>query len=287
MAINVRPCDPAEFDTAIELIDSEFLISRGRSGSVETRFPEAISRSASGNILVGRMDGRIASALVVRRFSIRPDAQVAMIGMVCTRPEHRGRGLASSVLQTACTVLNEEGCSFAVIWTTKPAFYECMGWISSDTGCIASVRGQGNTALAGGFDQSRITAAAKIRESCASFPIHRSRAGWETRPLHADTVEIFLSDGGYALSGTRGNDGFIYELYGPPSSWPSLWQRVEERYQHITVNGQRGGDWENWLAREHKVHWHLQSLAMYRPLKAFVPGSAGFRTPYLPLLDRI
>lgn len=286
MDVDISPCNDSEFDTAVTLMDDEFIASRGRSGSVRERFPTAILRSAHENIAVARVDGLIASVLAVRPFTLGDQSPAAMIGLVCTRPQYRGLGLASSLLKAVGLRLKSEGNRLAVLWSNLPAFYARLGWISADVGCIASAEGIGNSSRARPINDAAIARAAVVRERWEPNAIHRSTGAWRTIPPHADSLEIFLEEEGYVLAGTRGDEGFIYEICGAPSAWPALWNNVRQRYRKMTVNGRKTGDCESWLASRYKLRWTTRSLALWLPLHD-APPKQEFSRLYVPIPDRI
>lgn len=287
MTVRISPCDIDEFGSAVKLINQEFLASRGRTGTIEERFPAAVRRSSPDCIVAARIGNTIASVLVVRRFVTELQTSAAMLGMVCTQAQYRGRGLASALLKTTCETLASEGRQFAVLWTTSPDFYARLGWLPCDMACVASITGDGDAAYAGEFSEASIVRASSIREKCSPHAFKRSSDAWRTKPPHADTLEIFFEGAGYVFAGVQDNDGYIYELCGPPADWPALWQRIRKRYQRLMVNGRTTGNWERWLAHERGISWSPQTLSMYIPLRPTPHIDNELRNFYLPIPDRI
>jgi predicted N-acetyltransferase YhbS len=131
----IEPCPKERVPELIALLDEEFVLSRGRTISVERRFPEVFFARNLGNLWTVLVDGKVVAAAVAKPFEWLADEKTwtaAMVGLVVTRPELRGRGLASRLLVRLQSHLAQQGSEFAVLWTRHPQFYERLGWIQGD-----------------------------------------------------------------------------------------------------------------------------------------------------------
>lgn len=55
-------------------------------------------------------------------------SDVALIGLVCVRPDHREQGLSSELLARVKKVGPNLGCNTLMLWTTKPELYSKFGF---------------------------------------------------------------------------------------------------------------------------------------------------------------
>jgi len=83
------------------------------------------------NVFVAKQDGRIVSHVQVFPKLVRmAGAHVWMggIGGVATDPDHRGKGLASSLLRLAATSMKHRGMEASILFTGIHDFYRRLGW---------------------------------------------------------------------------------------------------------------------------------------------------------------
>jgi len=138
-APSIAPCSSGEYDALLALLDLEFIFGKGRRLSLQQRFPAVLNRQRPQAILLAKAQNLIVSALAIKAFDwITPERswRAAMVGMVYTRPEWRGRGMASVLLQAAQQRMRQESYDFAVLWTAQPDFYARLGWIGADCGVL-------------------------------------------------------------------------------------------------------------------------------------------------------
>lgn len=77
--------------------------------------------------------GRVVSTLQIFRKRVRLKGavvEVAAVGNVFTAPEHRNRGLASRLLERACSAMAAEGFDLSLLFATRLVFYGRFGWQS-------------------------------------------------------------------------------------------------------------------------------------------------------------
>ena len=128
-------CDDAR---ALALFDAEFTHGRGRTLSLAQRLP-AVFGTTGATAWSVRDQGECVSAFVTRPFDwldAGATLRGAMVGLVCTRQDHRGKGLATRLLATALEELRVQQVRFAVLWAGKPDVYERAGWQFVDRGLL-------------------------------------------------------------------------------------------------------------------------------------------------------
>jgi len=87
------------------------------------------------NILVAVDKGSIVSTVgTFFRTMMLGGVQIKMgaIGAVCTKPEYRGRGLASNLLNLAVDSMHESGIQISMLTSGIWSFYERLGWKNID-----------------------------------------------------------------------------------------------------------------------------------------------------------
>ena len=287
----IASCSDADFDALLPLLDQEFIFGKGRQISLQRRFPATLDRRHPQNILLARVEGGIASALTTKPFTwVTPERswRAAMIGMVYTRPELRGRGMAGALMRATQTKLAQEGFDFAVLWAAQPDFYARLGWSGIDCGTLGSAHaaspGATRSAMPpGAADIAWIEA---LRPRYAPERAARSANTYATLLPHADRLELLRGDAAYAIVGRDEGHGYLYELLGDVAELPALWARLATRYRTLYLNLRRGTPAQRFLSAQGGIEWQPQRLAMWLPLAA-TARDARFADWYVPFLDRI
>ena len=290
-APTIACCSGADFDALLPLLDQEFIFGKGRQLSLEKRFPATLERHRPQNILLARVGGAIASALATRPCTwVTPERswRAAMIGMVYTRPELRGRGAASALLRATQAKFAEEGVEFAALWTAQPDFYARLGWLGIDCGTLGSVHAAspdaGLSAMPpGAADIAWIEA---LRPHYALERAERTEKTYATLLPHAERLELLRGDAAYAIVGRDRSHGYLYEMLGDAAEFPALWARLANRYHTLHLNLKRGTPAQRFLSAQGGISWQPQRLAMWLPLTA-AARAAHFADWYVPFLDRI
>jgi GNAT superfamily N-acetyltransferase len=119
----------AEYNTgeALELMTS---VLRPR-GDIAAEYPLALGAEGPGQVVSLCEDGTIlSSCAVLERELLHPEGKtrVGLIGSVVTRPDARGRGLATKLLEHAEGRLRATGCEHALLWADDPTFYSRRGY---------------------------------------------------------------------------------------------------------------------------------------------------------------
>ena len=241
------------------------------------------------NILLACRGDYVAGAIVIKRFdwiTVERSWRGAMIGMVYTRPEERGRGLASQLLRAAEQRLRGDGAAFAVLWTAQPAFYARLGWKSADCGVYGTCVSAGGAAAGCAAADASSVDAMRLRNATIYTP--RGHAGYATLPPPSEQLHLLASPNGaaYAAYGTQADRAYVYEFGGEPAEYAALWQDISAMPGTIYINEHRGSTAEPWLATIPGIVWRDKALAMWLPL-AEPPGERDFARWYIPFLDRI
>ena len=299
-APSIGPCSSGEFDLLLDLLDREFIFGKGRRLSLEQRFPAVLSRQTPQTMLLAKAQNLIVSALAIKAFDwITPlrSWRAAMVGMVYTRPEWRGRGVASLLLQAARHRMEQESYDFAVLWTTQPDFYARLGWIGADCGVLgvaqtAIAEANQETAMpevirtAPAPDTAALAFIETLRRRYAPARAARTQTSYASLPPPAEGLELLRGESAYALVGRRNDHGYLYEMMGEPGEFPALCSTLAAAYATLYLNLQRDTVAARFFATQSAIRWQAQGLAMWLPLGA-TARTACFADWYIPFLDRI
>lgn len=296
--MDVRPCLPENLEQLITLLDEEFVFSKGRMISLRQRFPTVFCRNNLHNIIICTDSDEIVSALAMRQFDWREGSEIfrgAMIGMVYTHPARRGEGLASRLMATAVLRLREDNVDFGVLWTGQSSFYTRLGWVATDCSVLGELKPDELTPEPSG-KVTRLPAEAitqrleEIRHNCLSATSLRHSDDYRQLPIPAESVNVlWCEDRGkaaYALSGSCGETGFLYELVGDVACFPSLWKEICCCYQRIFINDQADSLSCRWLTDHTVISWKNKNLAMWLPLSERL-NMLRLGQWHIPYFDRI
>lgn len=296
--MDIRFCQPDELERLVALLDNEFIFGKGRAISLRLRFPTVFCPNNLQNIIVCKDGDEIVSALAMRQFDWREGGEYfrgAMIGMVYTHPARRGNGLASRLLKAAASRLHEGGVDFGVLWSRRQSFYSRLGWVADDFGVLGEVElkdiiagSPGNVTLPALEAGSSLLE--EIRRSRLNMITLRRTEDYRQLPLPAESVDVLWCENrgrvAYALFGSSGETGFLYELVGEVSFFPALWQKGCCGRKRIFINDRINSYSCSWLADHTAVSWENQNLAMWLPLSKRV-GMSRMAQWYIPYFDRI
>ena len=263
---------PEQRADVLDLIDAEFMVSRGRVGSVRNSFP-GLLESEGEAVVAEDGAGRPAAVAVWRPFSWWDGERrwrAAMVGLVVTRPDRRGEGLGSAVLLGVRQRLAEHGVEVAVLWARRHEFYLRLGWRAADPGVRAAVAGGSGDAPPAAEQVTPELARDLLAIHRAHVPqrVERSVDAYRAVPPPAEQVVAYVAGDGYALVGRRGRDAFVLEAVGSRAAFPALWQAISTDAGDIVVNERRGSPMQRWLAAEQGLRFEAQKLALWLPLAA-------------------
>lgn len=286
--LQVSSLEPAGLPGAIELFDSEFILSRGRSISLAERFSDIFS-SGDCFITAGKVAEQLVSALVVRSFTWAGGNRQwrgAMIGLVCTRREYRGKGYAAELLAAAeqrCRVL---GHDFAVLWAGNHGIYKRLGWLAADRGMLGTWHACSRSAAPDLSDPPAaiIRGIHALHEARGSQQVKRQLANYQHLLPPADQRLFFLEGNSFALCGEHERTGYVYDLAGSDADMPRLWAKLVGSFDDLYINVERDSPAHCWLQKHALLEWKEQSLTMWKPLRS---DPVPFPQWYIPFMDRI
>lgn len=298
--MDIRGATPDDLERLLPLLDDAFIFGRQRTVSLRHRFPAVFRRDNLENLLLCLHGKEILSALTIRRFILRENGEHwrgAMIGAVYTRPERRGQGLASRLLETAAQRLRAGGADFGVLWTTQPGFYARLGWAAADCGMLGEMPLETRNGISGG-GVTRLDAE-NAGEQIEALRMHWLDTatlrtlpdGYRALPPPAEKVEALLlgqerENAAYALAGRAGESVILYEMTGHPDRFPALWRETCRAAKRILVNERKDSPAQRWLAANTALSWQDKPLALWLPLSPKVDYSRIARW-YIPYFDRI
>ena len=298
MEIFVRPCEPAELPFVVELIDREFISSKGRSLSLSRRFPNVISLRNIEQIHVVIFKRSICGAIAIRLFDFAAEQRVwrgAMIGMVWVDPKYRGKGVGKKLMMAAERFLQEKCLDFGVLWTGIPAFYERTGWFLNDTSLFGEANGCSpslniGSVISRSLASEDVARLERVRLLLESQRVIRRPPDYQVIPLPAVEVNCFWASGkgseGYVLAGEADGDGFLYEMVAPPELWDILWSDLTGRFKRLFVNGRAGDPFAQWLADKKYAALQSQNKTMWLRISQLA-ATAPLDVWYIPYFDRI
>lgn len=278
---------PGGYCEAVALFDREFIHARGRSISFAQRFSDVFGGDC--HVAAVMIAGQIAAALVVHPFTWiagNREWRGAMIGLVCTEPEHRGNGYAAQLLTAAEQRCRELGHDFAVLWAADQRLYTRLGWVAADRGALGKARMAAGDAPSEAADAggAALDAVHALHERQGAGRVKRTSAGYRRLPPPADRNLLFLEGHCFAVVGEHEHTGYVYDLGADAPGMPRLWDKLSRRFRELYVNVEQDCAAQRWLRQHTALEWTRQSLAMWKPLRT---QAASVERWYIPFLDRI
>lgn len=295
MNLEIRGCKSTELTGVIKHLDQEFVLGKQRSVSLGKRFPHTLSLDNLEHIRVAVSDGVLCGALSVRMFEWFADDRAwhgAMVGMVWVDSQYRGKGIGSELLSSVIELLHDRKLDFGILWTGNPSFYERAGWVFHDCGLFGQAE---NCKPSPSHDTVSCRPLASVdvgwlehlRTSMLPMRVVRRARDYHAIPIPADQVFCFsveTKDGGegFALVGEQDGNGYFYEMVAPPALWRAIWTAVSMRFGQLSVNGQAGDPFAQWLAGNDLVVWRPQSKTMWLRISGRMGSlsSLGWHVPY-------
>lgn len=283
-------------------LDQEFVYARQRDLSLATRFPATFCSGNAKNIFICEENDLIVSALAIKHFEWQDNGGIwhgAMLGAVYTPPTHRGEGKASQLLNWTAEKLKSEGVDFAVLWTAQSEFYARLGWVSVDNGVLGEFSGNNTAAILPNtpgtisIDETDIRMIDLIRRQVCKSLLMRHPENYRQIPIPAESIDVLWSQAehqelelAYALCGTFGTTGVVYEMAGDKQCFADLLSRLSARHQRILINDCKGSESYSWLIQQAKISWQDKPLAMWLTLSEQLTIEQ-IRSWYIPYFDRI
>lgn len=287
--VNVRftPCPIESFNGLVARLDDEFVVSKGKTTSLKTRFPKVFSDNK--NFVVAVSKSEILSNLAIQRFELLLQNELltgAMVGLVWTDSHHREQGLARSLIKYALQVLKSEGIDFAILWTARPELYRGSGWILADQGSYATAQGHGISGANPTPHAPEWTVIQNIRDRRADPHVHIPGTYQPNLPPFADSHLLIQCEDAYAILGMAGDNAYLLDIVATIEAIRSLWKKVLGSARRIHINLPCQSPLVQWLASNHGVQFTLKPLTMWHPLSAR-SEPLDLSKVYIPFSERI
>ena len=131
--MQIRTLCGDEHEALLDLLDGWELPDGWRGRDFFRRYLEDDPGFADENVWLAEDAGRLVSCVQIfpRRLRLGSAAvSTGGIGSVFTRPEARGSGIASELLERAALAMRERGMLLSLLFSSRFHFYERVGWIS-------------------------------------------------------------------------------------------------------------------------------------------------------------
>jgi hypothetical protein len=123
--IDPRSAKIEEFESAIDLINKVFRISRGHNPTMQYEFPMLLNQDNIENMIIISKDGKVVSDVnyLIQDVTIEGnDIKVASIGAVCTDPKHEGNRYSSRILDFVEEKMFNDGVDIVTISGTRTLY---------------------------------------------------------------------------------------------------------------------------------------------------------------------
>ena len=125
----IKECSHAEYEEAIELINNVFRTSQGLEATMHKEFPLLLGKENMNNMILAIVEGSVVGCVNYYITTILVDGapiKAASIGAVCTHKGHRGKNIASQLLNKAEENMLKQGVHLEIISGTG-GIYEKLG----------------------------------------------------------------------------------------------------------------------------------------------------------------
>lgn len=269
----VGACPPELLPSALELMNEEFILSRGRLPRLETRFPGVYTAE---NILVAIENGEVVAALAAPLRKWREasgQTWIALIGGVCTARHARKRGVMTQLLRHSEDCLKTRGASAMILWAKNQSYYGHRGWRAIDPALIATCRRPARAVDAYPFtlrplDDESVDAINALR---SPIGLSRSRKTFRTMPVPAierRTWGAWDDDRliAYLVAGMDAERGYVYEIEGDETAFTALLNQLSSLREDLLLNCLEGDRFHSWTKGDESVSWRKRNTAMGRIL---------------------
>ena len=294
----LRSTDHFTIAEAVRLADRVFIKDRGLTGSLSERYPAAFKNSKNAKIhVVQDLDKSVISMACSRRFRVRIHGTIyagCMIGLVCTRPDQRGEGVASAVVQSITDGFAREGGDFVVLWSGLEGFYISRGWHVRDLGLFGRLDvgrtdkpvNPSDLPSRGTLADLDVNRAMRIRRRNRPLNIRRCRSDWAAVPLPCHGVDLVNADGAYSLVGRAGDStSVVFEAAGSRRGLEQLWGGIVSGTDTLFVNSWAGDPVADWWDSK-KIEWQSQRLTHWKYLSSRCDALESSNW-HIPFFDRI
>ncbi len=131
--MEIRTLHRGEQEALLDLLDGWELPDGWRGRDFFRRYTADEPAFDERDVLVAEDGGRLVSCVQIFPKTLRADGvplTAGGIGSVFTRPEARGSGIAGALLERAALAMRERGMDLSLLFATRLAFYDRLGWTS-------------------------------------------------------------------------------------------------------------------------------------------------------------
>ncbi|MBI5017697.1 MAG: GNAT family N-acetyltransferase [Deltaproteobacteria bacterium] len=300
MDLTVTACRPGNLERLLDLFDAEFVRGRGRTVPLRRRFPHILRPEALDTLFTASSGDVLCGGAAVRKFVWKAGGRLwqgAMVGMVCTAPQFRGRGVGSALLRGLTVKLSKGSVDFAVLWTSKHRFYERLGWKAHlDLGQLGRIDFTEKPPaqpplIPRGFGEVDLDRIESCRSQHCSSLVLRTALDYRALPFPADSVEFFFWDRapkavGYAIVGRQGSTGYLYELVSRTEDFHVFLSSFASAYTTLFVNEHSSGLFYNWLRNRPLGTWDHQDQTLWFLLSREM-STVDLSAWHIPYIDRM
>lgn len=215
--LEIRAALPGEMDAVTRLMCIAFDLAYEPTRALLARDPHT-------NPLLRRVavkDGRVIACLTIAPRSMwLLQGLVPILGIsgVATHPNHRRKGHAARLLESALEYAHRQGFGFAALYAAETGYYERRGWVPVARDCLRTVHREPPSAPRARRLAREATEADMPRIQALHAAFAHGRTGWclrnedrwQTIRAYVDHISVVSTpDGaGYALWDTNGGAGF-------------------------------------------------------------------------------
>jgi GNAT superfamily N-acetyltransferase len=131
--LEIRTLHRGEQEALLDLLDGWELPDGWRGRDFFRRYTTDEPAFDERDVLVAEDGGRLVSCVQIFPKTLRAEGIVLAaggIGSVFTRPEARGSGIAGALLERAALAMRDRGMDLSLLFATRLAFYDRLGWTS-------------------------------------------------------------------------------------------------------------------------------------------------------------
>ncbi len=100
----------------------------GSAQTLQNTFPQIYHPLAKAQHWGCMESGSMLAHLVSQQVQLNPGQRILLLGSVCTRPDQRGQGLASSLIAQVCQQAQADGLDAVLLWSDRHDFYQRLGF---------------------------------------------------------------------------------------------------------------------------------------------------------------
>jgi len=298
----IKNCNDKYIQQVIKLVDNEFIFSRNRSISLKERYKGVFNEDNYKNIFLYIYNECVVSIVVTKSFEFiinRKKLKGSMIGEVFTKPDYRGKGLSTELLNFIDEELKDRQIDFAVLWTGIHNFYKRLNWIGFDTGVLGKLVKRKQLKIKKKIYLNNITIKNTDnyilidkfrREHLTNYIVRKNLENtYQSLPIPAEKLKINIVKDkkerllGYIVHGEKGKDCFVYEILGDILSIKKLIDNLF--FEKVFLNLNKSDNEFQFINELYDICWNNQNQAMWKIYSDISEDE--LNNIYIPYLDRI